>query len=82
MGKILCALSDEWPNLPIPMTSQYGNYIPIQREKTSMDAKSNNVQTENTLFVAIKAKVIKKLFEKVQNHTDQVTCTNLGIFIK
>ena len=33
MGKILCALSDEWRNLPIPMTANYGIYIYIYREK-------------------------------------------------
>ena len=26
---ILCALSDEWGNLPIPISPQYGIFIPI-----------------------------------------------------
>ena len=34
-GKGECALSDEWGNLPIPISSHYGIFIPIWREKTS-----------------------------------------------
>ena len=56
MGKILCTLSDEWGNLPIHMTPQYGNYIPIQREKTSTDAKSIN--DLNTKVVVTEQKTI------------------------
>ena len=35
VGKIKCALSDEWGNLPIPISPPHGIFIPMLKEKTS-----------------------------------------------